>query len=313
VTTGGDALFQSANPDELFILSRATGTLSAVDPQTLELYDIAESPGVDDYEDFVIADGWAWITRRSSPRLTRIDLATGATSTSTDLSAFADDDGNPELGTMVAHEGRLYVQVRRFNELAPSGQAAPAYIAIVDVATGALIDTDPMMSGVQAIALEGTAPKHRMQIVPGHNQLAVSASGTLFDEGGLELIDLDALESLGLQLRESDGAIGADLGPVVMTGSERGFLEFSTDFDLSSHLVQFRLGSQPQVGPQLFVSVGYAVPTMGHASHQDVIFVPDGGSLVEGFNVFDSDTGDRLTAETVALDGRPTDLLVLCC
>lgn len=201
---------------------------------------------------------------------------------SVDFSAYADADGNPDLGTLLAHDGRLYVQIRRYNTDEPWGRAAPAYIGVVDTATETVVDADAATPGIQAFTLEGQAPKRRMQQVPQRDQLAVSASGTLCDRGGIELIDLSTLQSLGLAVREEDGLIGADLGPLILTGPDRGFLEFSTDFDLSSHLVEFRFGSPPRIGLQLIASLGYAVPELAHAGRHELLFVPVGGSVPEG-------------------------------
>ena len=311
VDAGANALLQCASPGKFLLLSRSSGVLSEVDEESLAINEIALFLP-DDVQDFTVADGQVWVTRHSSSRLARVDLTTGVVRESTDFSAYADADGNADLGTVLAHDGKLYVQIRRFNADEPWGQAAPAQIGVVDAASEALVDADPESPGTQTIVLKGRAPKHRMQVVPGRGQLAVSASGTLFDRGGIELVDLARLRSLGLAVREADGQIGADLGPLVLTGSDRGFLEFSTDFDLSSHLVEFRFGPPPQIGPQLIAAVGYAVPALAHARRHQLLFVPEGGGFPEGYNVFDTVTGERLSSETLALDGRPTDLMVLC-
>jgi hypothetical protein len=97
-------------------------------------------------------------------------------------------------------------------------------------------------------------------------------------------LDPANLSSLGLVLRESDGRVGADMGPFVFVEGSRGYLEFSTDFDLSSHLVEFRLDAVEDIGPQLFVAVSYAVPALAYAARSDALFVPDGGGATEGHN-----------------------------
>jgi hypothetical protein len=102
-----------------------------------------------------------------------------------------------------------------------------------------------------------------------------------------------------------------DLGPFVFVTADRGYLVFSTDFDLSSHLTPFSLrgGVEPV---QLHVSVGYAVPALVFDPLAGTLFVPDAGSLGSvGVNVFDAATGDRLTPTPIAIAGQPTDLLLL--
>ena len=55
---------------------------------------------------------------------------------------------------------------------------------------------------------------------------------------------------------------------------ERGYLVFSTDFDLSSHLQAFSLSGGVDPGPQLHVQVGYAVPALEYDQRTDTFFVP---------------------------------------
>jgi hypothetical protein len=82
-----------------------------------------------------------------------------------------------------------------------------------------------------------------MQVIPETRQLFVSATGGSFDDGGIEIIDLDELKSLGLVLRESDGNLGADVGAFFMVTPDRGYVVVTTDFELSSHLTPFSLSN----------------------------------------------------------------------
>ena len=68
-----------------------------------------------------------------------------------------------------------------------------------------------MVAASRLHAEERTAPKHKMQVVPETRRLFVSANGVFWDEGSLEMIDLDTLRSLELFLREADGTLGVDL------------------------------------------------------------------------------------------------------
>lgn len=196
VVTGRHAVLAAAGRRHLLILSRDAGTLSVVDLRGWNLRHQLSVPHAED----VAASGpcTAWVTRRGAARLLRVDLCAGTAAEATDLAAFADADGDPDLGAMAVDGQRLFVQVRRQNEKLVNRFAPPAYLAVIDTRSGALIDTDPATAGVQAIPLAGTAPKHRMQIVDSVRRLFVSATGGFFDAGGLEAIDLDALRSDGL-------------------------------------------------------------------------------------------------------------------
>ena len=308
---GADAVMRCSG-GKLFVLSQHNGTVAIVDPETQNSQTIA-SVGNDEAIDVAVVDpDTAYVTRRTATHLLRVDIASGATTDAVDLSMYADDDGIPDLGMMAIHERRLFVQIRRVSASEPSGFAPPSYIAVVDLETEELVDTDPAMPGVQAIQLQGTAPKYKMQVISETNELIVSASGAFFDQGGIEVIDLEALETKGLVVREADGEVGADLGPFLMLNPDEGFLVFSTDFDLSSHLQRFTLEGGVDPPPELIVSVGYAVPALELDTTGDRLFFPDGGIDTRGIRVFDVATGIEQTTAPLMTSGRPSDILLAC-
>jgi hypothetical protein len=294
---------------EAFVVSKEAGTVDVLDAKTGAPLRTLELGAGSEPQDIAVVDATrAYVTRAGAAELLRVDPRTGASAPSTDLGLFADADGVPDLSMMAIHRRRLFVQVQRRNADAPGGLAPPGMIAVVDLDTEALVDTDPGRDGAQAIELQGTSPKHKMQLVPRPPRLFVSASGGFFDAGGLEAIDLATLRSLGLVLREADGEVGADLGSFVMTSPDAGFLVFSTDFDLSSHLVRFTVEGGVDPGPQLFVTVGYAVPALGYHRRTRRLFYPNSFFGDVGVHVFDARTGARLTEDAVPVPGTPTDL-----
>jgi hypothetical protein len=295
----------------LYAVSRTSGTITSIDLRRWRSRRTFELGSSSEPEDVAVVGRTMYVTRRRATRLLRLDLRTGTAQEAADFSAFADGDGIPDLGTMAVHEGRLFVQIRRANEDAPFGLEPPAYLAVVDVASGELIDTDPNRDGVQAIELHGTAPKQRMQVIEETRRLFVSATGAFFDGGGIEAIDLDGLRSAGLVLREADGMTGADLGAFVFVGPERGYLVYSTDLDLSSHLKPFSLRDGVEPGPELHVSVGYFVPSLEFDPVRNFLFVPDGAFDRRGVFVFDTSTNERLTPAPIGTSGMPTDILLL--
>ncbi len=309
VRGGADAVIGYAPHGQLFSLSRSAGTITLFSKRrrVRRLFDLGADARL---EDMVATDACtAYVTRRNATRLLRLDLCTGARADVVDLSAFADDDGIPDLGTMALDRGRLLVQIRRENENSESRFVAPAYLAVIDVATEQLVDVDPLEPGVQAITLAGTAPKYRMQVVDAARRLFVCATGATFDAGGLEIIDLDNLRSQGLAIREADGLTGADLGPIVMISPDRGYLVFTTDLTLSSHLHAFTLTGGVDPTP-LHVAVDYAVPALVYDDRSGALLVPQAGFNDNGVHVFSTATGARLTGKPIATGGRPTDLLL---
>jgi len=307
--TGSDSILRFAD-GRLYVVSRVESTIAVISTDTwttLQVHSLVA--GSEPLDIAVVSPQRAYVTRRTATHLLRLDLATGTSEEVVDLGVFADADGVPDMGMMAVHEGRLFVQIRRLNLADPGQFAPPAYIAVVDIASEQLIDVDPVTEGVQAIELQGTAPKLKMQVVLQTRRLFVSATGDFFDEGGIEMIDLDTLQSVGLVVRESDGMVGADLGAFVMVTPDYGYLVFSTDFALSSHLKPFSVPGGP--GLEFYNTVSYFAPTLEFDPQTNTFFFPVGGSGGEGVHVFDAVTGMRLTPEPIPTSGRPTDLALL--
>ena len=144
-----------------------------------------------------------------------------------------------------------------------------------------------------------------MQVTTSPERLFVSATGGFFDAGGIEAIDLASLRSLGLVLREDSGQAGADVGAFVMVKPEVGYLTFSTDLLLSSHLVRFVPGAV--VTGELHVTLDYFVTAILHDPASRQLFLIDGGVLPPGVFVFDAESGAKWTREAIETDGFPTD------
>jgi hypothetical protein len=312
VPLGPDIVLARARRGQLAALSQRDGTITLIDRRAWRVRrTIALGANTQPEDIAVVGACRAYVTRRNSARLLRVDLCTGATTDTTDLAAFADSDGNPDLGAMIEHEERLFVQVRRANEDTGTRFVPPAMLAVIDVSTDTLIDADPARPGTQAIELEGTAAKYPMQIVAATRQLFVGASGGFHDAGGIEVVHLDALRSEGLVIREADSMVGADLGPFVMVTPERGYLVYSTDFDLSSHLKPFSLSRGVPPGPDLYVTVGYAVPALVVDPFAGTLLLTDGHFDRRGLVVFDAASGAQLTPNSVPVSGQPTAILSL--
>ncbi len=211
------------------------------------------------------------------------------------------------MAMMILHEGHIFVQLRGFDSVSHSF-VTPAMLAVVDASTGGLIDADPVQPGVQAIDLAGMAPKGKMQIVPSLQRLFCSATGDFFDAGGIETVDLDTLQSAGMVIQEADEQTGADLGPFVMVQPDRGYLVYSTDFVISSHLFGFSVPGGVDSGSELHISLGYFAPVLAHDPNTHTLFVPQAGFSPSGVQVFDAATGAPLTSDAIPTTGPPVDL-----
>jgi hypothetical protein len=309
IRVGSDSVLHSAF-GKLFVLSAGDRTVRVVDPINWTIQQsIALGPADHPVDIKVVSPEHAYVTRRNAKQLLRVDLTSGMTRESVDLAIFADADGVPDLGTMTVDGGRLYIQIQRLNFDDPPPFPRP-YVAVMDLETERLIDVDPRREGVQAIELVGTFPKMKMQVVEQTRKLFVSATGAFFDAGGIEVIDLESLQTEGLAIREADDHTGADLGAFVMVSPDRGFLAYSTDLLLSSHLHPFSLtaGVDPN---ELSVALDYFSPAIEFDADTNTVFFPLGGSLENGIHAFDAKSGARLSDRVIPTTGPPTDLTLV--
>ncbi|HKX60541.1 MAG TPA: hypothetical protein VJS65_01835 [Verrucomicrobiae bacterium] len=310
IEVGPDALLRFA-AGKLFVLRPSEDIISVVDPGTWKITRSYPLPSGTEPEDIAVtATDTAFVTGRRSSYLIRLNLASGATQDAADLSIFADPDGVPDLGGMALHAGRLLVQVRRLNRDVQRGFIPPAYLAVVDAATGQLVDVDPFVNGMQAIQLAGTSPKRVMQFIPQARRLLLSATGDFFDEGGIEMIDLDSLRSLGLVVHESHGFTGADTGPFVMVSPERGYLVYTTDLTSSSHIDEFTLSEGP-APLAVYSVVGFLSPALVFEPTGNRMFFANSDSSQPGVRVFDAAKADQLTTDPIPTGGPPSDLALL--
>lgn len=300
LAVGRDGLVRVAR-GSVFHLSRSDGVLTRIDPGSWTPAQSFALGAASQPRDVAVVDAdRAYVSRRDARYLLRLDLATGAKVDAIDLAPLGAGDGNPAQDTMLIHEGRLYLQLAG----EPGFPPQPHALAVIDLASETLVDADPVAPGIQGIALVGTGPRFKMQIVPGKDELLVSATGAFHDDGGLEHVDLDAMHSLGLVVFEQIEA-GADLGGFTLQNAQRGWLVFSTDLLLSSHLHAFTLedGMDPF---EADVSLDYFVSHLVYDASSDTLFWPE----PDGVKPFDATTGEALASPT-PLDGLPTDLALL--
>ena len=224
----------------LFVLSPTDDSLQIVDSEHWMVERTYALPAGTAPTDVALIDALtAYISPDKSNQLLRLDLDSGDVTPYVDLSPLFDRDVMTDLGTMIVHGDRLFVQIQRATSSTPGDPDLAGSLAVIDLTTGELIDADPVVPGIQPIELQGTGPKFKMQVVPSTDELFVSATGAFFDNGGIEVINLNTLASQGLVIAEADGNTAADLSAFVMVTPDDGFLTFSTDFATSSHLHQF--------------------------------------------------------------------------
>ncbi len=286
-----------------YVVHRLFGEIQVIDPNTFATVTQFSVGATSNPRDIVVVDhDSAYVSRHASQLLYEVDPTNGDLKDTIDLGLFADEDGIPEMAMMALDGNHLFVQIQRLDP--GTIPVPPSYLAVVDVRTNQLVDTDPAEPGVQAIELSGLAPDYKMQIES--RRLYVSEPGEFFDpSGGIEEIDLDSLEALGFITTEAQ--LPLQMTGFVLVSPTKGFALTHTDFALSSHLQPFSRVDGSSLGPELTVAFGQ-VDYLGYDPETDQLFFPDPG--VRGVWVFDATTHDQLTHEPIDTGLGPLDLVI---
>jgi hypothetical protein len=273
------------------------------DPEFATVLEFSVGPGSNPQDIVFVNASRAYVSRYESTWLYEVNPATGAVTDSVDLSPFADVDGLPEMARMALCRGRLFVQIQRIDRTTWT-PLLPSYLAVVDVATNALVDADPSLPGVQGIPLRASNPNGQMQADEKAGGVYVGETGAYLSlDGGVEKIDARNLVSDGWVVTEA--ALGGDLGAFAL-GKARGFAAVSSDWFYSTRLVSFG----PDTGTFLashYTTSGY-VPDIELDTATAQLFLADRKITAPGVHVFDEATGTRLTTSPRNTGLPPADL-----
>ena len=131
--------------------------LDAADPRTpLIQFSVGNGTNPQDIE--IVAPDKAYVALYERSELLVVDPRSGAVRGRIDLSAFADGDGLPEVARMVRIGSRLYLSCQRLDRNGTWGPTDDSFLAVIDIESDALIDTDPARDGVQGIRLSSPNP-----------------------------------------------------------------------------------------------------------------------------------------------------------
>jgi hypothetical protein len=245
-----------------------------------------------------------YVTRYESNTMWIMNPQTGAQTGSVDLSSFADADGLCEMQFLFLYHGRLFVTIQRMdrdNFWAPSGTS---YLAVIDVATDALIDADPGTTGVQGITLANANPFSEIQLDPWSGHLYVACAGYWgLNDGGVELIDPVSLASAGTMFAES-AALGDVLDAEIINNDIGYCLIQNASFH--TDLIAFN----PSTGAKI-----HTVYSPGAWVLQDIeraptgeLFLADRTAVNPGLRVYDTATGIQLTSNPIDVGLPPFDI-----
>ena len=259
----------------------------------------------------VLSADKAYVTRLARTELAIVDPRNGDELGTIDLSAFADDDGFPEMTQMAQAGSRVYVLTQRLDTndpfYAPTGTS---YVVVIDTDTDSLVDMDDSTDGVQGIELAAPNPN---AIVAIGSKLIVSEVASFSDRsGGIEVLELSVdgseVSSHGLVIGET--ALGGDINTIAMADESRGYAIIS-DENFANHVVPFDLATG-EVGARLEeLSTGFM---QSLEIDGDRLIVADPGTFADpdgaGLMIFDV-TSAELVAGPISTGLPPVSIAIL--
>ena len=167
--------------------------------------------------------GVAWIVNPSAT--TENEFKTGEL----DLSNLADADGIPEMYTGISAGDRAYITLQRLDRDTPYWDANnTAYVAVVDINTDQLVDTDLATAGLQAVSLTIRNPNADIQYIAAENAIYVQGVGSYGGDasinGGIERIDItDYSTSMVIDASDDVTYPFADVSGMSLVSSTLGY------------------------------------------------------------------------------------------
>jgi len=179
----------------------------------------------------------AYVTRYEVGDLLIVNPSTGASLGVIPLGAFADADGIPEMAHMVRVGNRVFVAIQRLNRNQNYQPTDRSLVAVIDAVSDAVLDTDPLTPGTQAIRLTGKNPYTTFAFDSTTGRLLIGCAGAYGAlDGGIEYVDPVGLTSLGYAITEA--ALGGNVGDIAWNGAAHSYAIVS-DADYNTLLVSW--------------------------------------------------------------------------
>lgn len=263
--------------------------------------------GSDPHDIALVSKTKAYVTRYNRTDLWIVDPSTGTQTGLVDLSGFADGDGIPEMDHLLLTGERLFVSVQRIDRDTDWGPVGLSYLAVVDVSADTLLDTDPVTTGTQAIALAATNPFSDVKVDASTGKLYVACAGHWgVADSGVETVNPVTLKSEGITL--PGATVGGDVTDVELVSAETGY---AVIVDASFHNVLLRFNPRTGVVTDTLYAPGAFVL-------QDIVHAPTGKLLLTdrsatnpGIRVFDVESGMDVTGAPIDVGLPPFHITVV--
>jgi DNA-binding beta-propeller fold protein YncE len=209
----------------VYVVNRLGGdNIQAIDPAAgyATRWQCSVDNGSNPHDIAFAAPDKAYVTRYERATLLIVDPTTGPDCAGfvrgeVDLAAFADGDGLPEMDQAVVIGGRLFVTLQRLDRRNFFRPTDKSVIAVVDVATDAVVGSIDLTGTNPFAESAGLAPDP----VTGKIVLTEVGEFNRIDDGGLERIDPATLTVEGFFVTEQD--LGGNVSDVVIVDDHHAY------------------------------------------------------------------------------------------
>jgi hypothetical protein len=291
----------------IYVLNRkGADNVQILDPESgfSTVRQFSVGTGADPHDIVVLSPTKAYVTRYETNTIWIVDPSAGAQTGSIDLSSLADSDGLAEIDMMCRVGGRVFVTVQRLDRNNYWVPAGTSYVAVIDTATDALVDADPIEPGVQPITLTGTDPYSDIQLDPYTGKLYVSCVGSWgVRDGGVESIDPVTLQSDGFIFLET--AAQGDMIDVEIDAGTKGFAIVMDD-NFYTLLVSFDAASGAKTGT-LYEPNDYVLQDIETSPWKE-LFLADRTPTLPGIRIYDVYSSAEVTTVPIDVCLPPFDI-----
>jgi DNA-binding beta-propeller fold protein YncE len=253
----------------------------------------------------VVSATKAYVTCLALSQVLIVNPSAGTVTGSIPLTAFADGDGPPDAARMAIADGCLFVALQRLVNFAP---AETSMVALIDLATDALIDNDLARPGIQGIPLTGRNPVTTFELDPYGRRLLIGCAGAYgVNDGGVEAIPLPAsgVVTAGSRLASSgfiitEQALGGDVSDIAFLSPTHAYAIVS-DASYNASVVSWSPASGQKLAT-VFAPGGFSLADMTASVARDELWVSDNDPYSPGLRVF------RCSTEALIAGPLPTGL-----
>lgn len=240
----------------------------------------------------------AYVARLGDKALAVVHPRNGALLDTVDLSAFADEDGIPDITRLHYRGGKVFALAARLNNFRPTDKSS---ILVIDGPTGAVDEEIP---------LSFVNPSGPLRYSTAVGRLVLIETGGFSSRGGADEVD-GIIEYFNPDTGELEGpvitseALGGDIIDAVIVREDKGYaiVERQNGEDMETALVRFN----PMTGradSTLAAALNFTYPFMELTPNGRELWLLDRTPQAPGIRIYDTKT-DALLTDTPIDTGLP--------